>query len=122
MLPSSPSPVRAIMIFADDPPSVADWYASAWSCGPVQAAPNSSFRYFMVGNVEVAFHPADPDANPYGRSTVVYWAVDSVAVARYALLAKGATPLRGPLQIDDNRFICQVVDPFGNVIGLDGPA
>jgi hypothetical protein len=28
---------------------------------------------------------------------------------------------RGPLAIDATRSIAQLVDPFGNVFGLDGP-
>lgn len=40
---------------------------------------------------------------------------------RDRLPAAGCTHHRGPLRISPDRRICQVVDPFGRVIGLDGP-
>lgn len=76
----------------------------------------------MLGGVELGFHPADDTRNPRGGSPVVYWAVESVDTTRTALLDRGCTHHRGPLDIDDGRRICQLVDPFGTVFGLDGPA
>ncbi|WP_197078931.1 VOC family protein [Dermacoccus sp. PE3] len=40
---------------------------------------------------------------------------------REALLDAGAEHHRGPLTIGGGRSICQLVDPFGGVFGLDGP-
>lgn len=40
---------------------------------------------------------------------------------RQRLLDAGCTPLRGPMNVDGDRWICQVTDPFGAVHGLDGP-
>ncbi len=38
------------------------------------------------------------------------------------LTALGAKLYRGPLDIEDNQVICQLMDPFGNLIGLRAPA
>lgn len=55
-----------------------------------------------------------------GASVVAYFACAGVFARREALIAAGATALRGPLAVTATRTICQLVDPFGNVLGLDG--
>ena len=35
-------------------------------------------------------------------------------------LCLGATLYRGPIAIENELFMCQVKDPFGNLIGLRG--
>jgi hypothetical protein len=99
MTPIGSPAVRAVMIFAEDPRAAA----------------------LGGGELEVGFHPADPQKNPPGGSPVVYWAVSSLSQARCALLAAGASPHRGPLVVDSGRSICQLRDPFGGIFGLDGP-
>lgn len=111
--------VRAIMVFAQNCSETAAWYGRVFGAGEPVA--DGAFVYLMVGDVELGFHPADEKQNPPGASTVVYWSVDGVGAARAALLDAGAAPHRGPLRVTDDRTICQLRDPFGNVFGLDGP-
>lgn len=66
------------------------------------------------------WHPADDERNPRGGSPVIYWKVGDLAAARERLLAEGRTAHRGPLRVEADREICQLVDPFGTVIGIDG--
>lgn len=77
--------------------------------------------------VELFFHPVDhektpwgEEKNPEGGSTVVYLAVDDLTAARDRLLEAGCQPWRGPIEIEAERRICQLRDPFGTVWGLDG--
>ena len=118
------SHVRAVMFFVDDPTAAASWYAPLFGDPSIRTLPTegTDFAWFEADGVEIAFHPADSKLNPAGRSVVAYWPVTSVGHVRTALLARGATHHRGPLVIDATRSICQLVDPFGNVVGLDGPA
>ena len=51
----------------------------------------------------------------------MYWAVPNLDATRAALLTAGAVHHRGPLQIAQGRRICQLKDPFGVIVGLDGP-
>jgi predicted enzyme related to lactoylglutathione lyase len=51
----------------------------------------------------------------------MYWSVSSVGSAREQLLERGATPHRGPIEVEHRRSICQLRDPYGNIFGLDGP-
>jgi uncharacterized glyoxalase superfamily protein PhnB len=123
MTPIGAPAVRAVMIFAEDPRAAATWYAAALGGGELTVLPGPAgeFVLFMLGELEVGFHPADPQKNPPGGSPVVYWAVSSLSQARCALLAAGASPHRGPLVVDSGRSICQLRDPFGGIFGLDGP-
>ncbi|MFC9228325.1 VOC family protein [Streptomyces decoyicus] len=62
----------------------------------------------------------DEQRNKRGGSPVPYWSVDSLETAREMLLGAGCIHHRGPLDVGDGRKIAQVVDPFGNIIGIDG--
>lgn len=114
------SPVRTIMFFVVDPPAAAAWYRDV-VLGRGVVEEEADYWYLDVDGVEIGFHPADPDRNPAGGGAVVYFAVPSVDAAREKALAAGARHHRGPLEIEPLRAICQLVDPFGNVFGLDGP-
>jgi predicted enzyme related to lactoylglutathione lyase len=111
-----------LMVFADDTHAAAKWWAAAFGAEDldVEPHPQGDFVSFDAEGVEVGFHAADPAKNPVGGSPVVYFSVASVDAAREQLLALGATHHRGPLEVDAERSICQLRDPFGNVFGLDG--
>ncbi|WP_235464258.1 VOC family protein [Streptomyces platensis] len=81
------------------------------------------YAWLDVGGVEFGFHMLDEQRNHRGGSPVPYWSVDDIESALTKLLAEGCTQHRDPLDIGDgtNRQIAQVVDPFGNIIGIDGP-
>ena len=51
---------------------------------------------------------------------VAYWRVSSLAETRARLERAGATLYRGPLVIGNGEVICQMSDPFGNLLGLIG--
>lgn len=110
--------ISQVVYFVSDPTAVATWWSSV---AEVEIQHEGEYVWVMVGDVEVGFHPADDEKNPPGASTVAYFAVSDLACARARLLNAGATAHRGPLVISPTRAIAQVRDPFGNVIGLDGP-
>lgn len=114
--------VRAVMVFSDDPPRAARWWADTLGGEAHVEGDGPAFAWVDVNGVELGFHTADEQRNPRGGSPVVYWSVPSVTAARRRLLAAGCTHHRGPLDIDSDRRICQLVDPFGTVFGLDGPS
>lgn len=113
--------VRAVMVFAENPNAVAAWWADLLECPQDRVSFEDDFAWFDVDGTEFGFHPSDASRNPVGGSPVVYLRVDdhSAAVARAE--SKGARLHRGPLAIDASRSIAQLVDPFGDVFGLDGP-
>jgi len=109
------------MIFAREPKVVASWWADLLECPNDRVSLEDGFARFDVGDTEFGFHPSDAEKNPVGGSPVVYLRVEDHSAALARAESKGARLHRGPLAIDASRSIAQLVDPFGNVFGLDGP-
>ena len=109
------------MYFVADPERSCQWWALHVGGNAEAHRGNGGFCWFDLDGVEVGFHPADNDKNPLGGSTVVYYAVSDLNEYMQRLVDAGCRPHRGPLELRPGRRICQVVDPFGIVIGLDGP-
>lgn len=114
-------PVRVVMYFVPDPEAACRWWAEHMG-GASACLSEGAFWWFETGGIEVGFHPADDARNPVGKSPVLYWQVEALGAKRAALIDAGCTPHRGPLDVSPGRQICQLVDPFGNCFGLDGPA
>ncbi|KIF73924.1 glyoxalase [Streptomyces sp. 150FB] len=115
--------VRTVMVFAKDPEASADWWCRLLGT-PVKTEVSDTgavYAWGEIGGVELGFHPADDERNPRGGSPVVYWEVDDVDQARDWLLAAGCEHHRGPLTIERGRRIAQLRDPFGTIVGIDGP-
>jgi predicted enzyme related to lactoylglutathione lyase len=113
------SPVRTVMFFAADPAASCHWWAAQLAPGQDTHAEAGGYCWFDLDGVEVGFHPADPDRNPVGGSPVVYWHVTDFDTQRRRLLQAGCQPHRGPLDIEPGRRISQLIDPFGNIFGID---
>ncbi|WP_371657255.1 MULTISPECIES: VOC family protein [unclassified Streptomyces] len=114
--------IRTVMVFVDDPEAAARWWGEIFD-SEVELDVNgtSVYAWLDLNGLEFGFHPASPKANVYGRSTVPYWSVENLDTDRQRLLDAGCTHHRGPLDVEPGRRICQLVDPFGTVFGLDGP-
>ena len=107
------------MYFVDEPQAAASWYAMhLFSDVPVQE--KSGFFWLETGTMEVGFHPSNDEKNPAGGGSVVYWRVENFDRIRDAMLQAGCKPWRGPLRLSSERQICQLRDPFGKVLGLEG--
>lgn len=114
--------VRTVLVFAADPRRSAGWWAEVLDVpARFDIDGESVYAWVDIAGVELGFHPADPERNPPGASTVPYWGVDDLDVVRDRLLAAGCARHRGPLVVEAGRRICQLTDPFGFVFGLDGP-
>jgi hypothetical protein len=113
------SPLAAVMFFVDEPEIVATWWASNLGDG-ADVIDEGDFYYFEAGDIEFGFHPNEDGRNPHGASPVLYLSVPDVVQKRLALLERGCTMHRGPLRINADRQICQMIDPFDNTFGLDG--
>jgi predicted enzyme related to lactoylglutathione lyase len=114
--------IRAVMIFCVDPSRVAAWWAQLLGVAPDTMNDDDGFSWFESGGTEYGFHPADPERNPLGGTPVIYLATQDVRQAMAKAIALGATRHRGPLVISAKRSIAQLVDPYGNIFGLDGPS
>jgi predicted enzyme related to lactoylglutathione lyase len=108
----------SVMYFVKDPRAAASWYATQLF-NDAQVQEESGFCWLDTGPIEVGFHPSS-QKNPAGGGAVVYWKVENFDRSRDAMLRGGCEAWRGPLLISSKRLICQLRDPFGNIIGLEG--
>ncbi|EHW0638031.1 glyoxalase/bleomycin resistance/dioxygenase family protein [Vibrio vulnificus] len=110
----------AILVHVPDVEQGLEWYKKAFP----QAVPvhNSEFDFTALNlngfSLEVVQADEKVGAGKYG--TVLYWSVTSLPVALAHFETLGATLYRGPMEIENGLSMCQVVDPFGNLIGLRG--
>lgn len=113
--------IRTVMVFVEDPEAAARWWSDRFDVeARLDVDGDSVYAWLDIAGVELGFHPASA-RNPRGLSTVPYWSVDDLDTERGGLLDAGCTHHRGPLEVEPGRRICQLVDPFGTVFGLDGP-
>lgn len=109
-----------IMYFVPDRQAAAAWYAELLGA-PVSRVEALDAVFIRVGAHEVWFHAADAKGPSGVAGQVAYWVVDDFAAALARAQRLGATLYRGPLPRLDGRLMCQVTDPFGNVVGFVGP-
>lgn len=112
--------LRTVMFFVDDPRAVATWWSTQLAGGESLVG-DGDYWYFSLDDVEFGFHFSDLEANPVGASPVLFLRVDDLEASRDRLVRAGCTVHRAPLNVNDSRRTCQMVDPFGNTFGLDGP-
>ncbi len=107
-----------VLMFVPSVRAAADWYASTLRLPALFIDEN--FASIAVGAVQLCFHLADAKV-PVGRAgQVAYWRVLSLREAIDQFKQAGADLYRGPLAIESGQGICQIADPFGNLIGLVG--
>ena len=112
--------IRTVMFFAADPGTCCRWWAAQLTPGGEVHPEAGGYCWFDLDGVEVGFHPADEERNPVGGSPVVYWRVTDFDAQHRRLLESGCLPHRGPLDVEPGRRISQMIDPFGNIFGIDG--
>lgn len=111
--------VSAVIFFVPDVHEAAAWYARVIERVP--RFPVEQFAILDVGGVELSFHLASERMPPGTAGQVAYWEVPDLDAARARFEAHGATWFRGPVPIENGRFMGQLRDPFGNLVGLMGP-
>ncbi|HEU4324108.1 MAG TPA: VOC family protein [Roseiflexaceae bacterium] len=110
-----------LMYFVEDREAAARWYADLFGApvATLDTAPGALF--IRVGGQEVWFHQADRKVPAGAAGQVAYWRVDDFDAALARAENGGGALYRGPLDRLDGFWMCQVRDPFGNLIGLVGP-
>ncbi len=115
-------PIAAVMIHISDVAEALDWYERAFEGAIRSRAGDPEFEFLALGDVQLEFVPADAKVSSGACGSVVYWQVPQFEIALQHFLSVGAVLHRGPMQIEDNQCMCQIKDPWGNCIGLRGPA
>ena len=113
--------IKAVFIFTDRPVESARWYSKLFDL-PLRIQ-EDHFCLIQNPDIELCFHLADSKSPQSTGGSVSYQSVANFQDALDKALFLGAEIYRGPLKIEeeDNRWIAQIKDPGGNVIGIDGP-
>ncbi|MES2217634.1 MAG: VOC family protein [Pseudomonadota bacterium] len=78
------------------------------------------YTEFKYGSCIIGLAQAD-EKSPFSfGGQVIYWRVENINSAISYFCTAGASIYRGPLQIEGDDVICQIQDPFGNVLGMIG--
>ncbi|MFM2663521.1 VOC family protein [Vibrio mediterranei] len=110
----------AILVHVPDVAKGLEWYKKAFPEAVPIYHPDFHFTALDLNGLSLEIVQADEKVGAGKCGTVVYWSVGdfSKAIARFEEL--GACLYRGPMEIEGGLSMCQVEDPFGNLIGLRG--
>ena len=85
------------------------------------AIDDDNFGLIKIGENELCFHLADDKSPVTTGGSVSYWHVNDLLDVVDLFVENGGVIYRGPIEIPENdEGICQIKDPFGNVIGIQG--
>ena len=120
----------ALIFLVDDVAAATEWYTELLGQAPVFTRPGPdggvTYAKFVIGDHQGELALADGSRAPAARvagpaGAIVHWRVDDLAATLTRLKAMGATEYmpdtpHGPF------VTAVVVDPFGNLLGLQGLA
>ncbi|MEZ4742942.1 MAG: VOC family protein [Bdellovibrionota bacterium] len=111
--------IHANYLFVSDVKKSSSWYSKVLDL-PL-AIEEDNFALIKISDNELCFHLADYKTPALSGGSVTYWRVEDLVNAMQHFTKFGAKIYRGPISIDDsNEGICQIKDPFGSIIGLQG--
>ena len=94
------------------------WYQQVLGFPPKELS--EKFGLFEIGGTNLCFHLADAKSPLSAGGSVGYWWVENFNDVLERIISYGGKIYRGPIPTPDDQQICQIIDPFGNVIGLEG--
>lgn len=104
-------------------PDVAEglaWYQKAFPMAKAHYLPEFEFTLLTIGDFQIEIVQADDKVNTGTAGVVLYWLTENLNESILDLENLGGTLYRGPLAIENGLSMCQIRDPFGNLIGLKG--
>ena len=114
--------IAAVLVHVADPRAGIAWYERAFPAARRQSVGQPPFERLAIGDVFIDIVPADSKVSSGASGSVVYWRVPDFDSALDHFRSVGAALYRGPMSVDGGEFMCQIRDPWGNCIGLRGPA
>ncbi|USH01288.1 glyoxalase/bleomycin resistance/dioxygenase family protein [Grimontia kaedaensis] len=110
----------AVLIHVPDIREGLKWYQKAFPEASSVYYPESDFTVLELNSISLEIVQADEKVSEGKKGTVVYWFVENWSERLSSLEALGAKLYRGPMVIEHGLIMCQLEDPFGNLIGLRG--
>ncbi len=112
----------ALLVYVDDCEAGLRWYQRAFPEAKRVELPEFDFTLLKIGEFALEVVQADSKVTSGRAGTVLYWQVDNLTATINRLTQLGAKLYRGPIEIENHQSMCQLCDPFGNLIGLRGPS
>ena len=111
-----------VMYFVSDREQAAAWYAKFFGTTLTYLDDDRVF-FVRTGYQDIWFHQADEKVGSGSAGQVSYWKVNDFDTVIQRALEMEAQLYRGPLRrYEDHLWMCQLKDPFGNLIGIIGPS
>ncbi|WP_246616514.1 VOC family protein [Thaumasiovibrio subtropicus] len=114
------SPI-AVLIHVPNVDKGLAWYQTAFPAASPIYHPESNFTALDCEGFHIEIVQADEKVSNGKCGSVLYWSVEDLTTTLRHFEALGARLYRGPMKIENGLSMCQLEDPFGNLIGLRGP-
>ena len=106
-------------MFVDNIKESRDFYCKLFDMEPSEE--DEKFCSFKFGNTYFNLHPADEKSPKSKGGSVGYLQVEVFESFIKRAISLDMKIYRGPLEVTvTSRTICQLEDPFGNIIGIEG--
>lgn len=114
----------AVLMHVDDINESVRWYLAAFPSADLMES-TDEVKILSVQGFQIEIVRGDDKVSSGKAGTVLYWSVDDLDDVIVRLEWLGAKLYRGPLLVEDgikkDGFrMCQLEDPFGNLIGFRG--
>lgn len=110
----------SVLVHVPNVPKGLEWYQKAFPEATPIYHPEFDFTVLDLGGFSIEVVQADEKVGAGKKGSVVYWSVNDLLESLAYFEALGAKLFRGPMEIERGLSMCQVEDPFGNLIGLRG--
>lgn len=109
----------ANLIHVEDVDFAMSWYRKAFPLAVERKV--GEFLYLDLDGFSLELVAADEKVGSGKFGSVTYWEVEDLETEILRFKELGSLVHRGPMSIEFGLGMCQVTDPFGNLIGLRGP-
>ncbi|MBY7838499.1 glyoxalase/bleomycin resistance/dioxygenase family protein [Vibrio fluvialis] len=113
-------PPSAVLIHVPDVQAGLAWYQKAFPQAMPVFLHEFDFTILDMQGFSIEIVQADEKVSTGKSGSVLYWRGSDFEETLAHFLSLGAKLYRGPLNIESGMVMCQVEDPFGNLIGLRG--
>jgi uncharacterized protein len=115
-------PITAVLVHVPDIAAGLAWYGKAFRDSTLKTITQPQpLHYLDIGGVMLEIVPADEKVTNSAAGSVVYWRASNFGATLAHFISLGATLYRGPLDVESDQRMCQLLDPWGNCIGIKGP-
>ena len=110
----------ALLVYVCDAKAGLAWYKQAFPSAKTVYLEEFDFTLLNLDGFYLQIVQGDEKVSSGNKGTVLYWSVAALDVANKHFRELGAKLYRGPMLIENALAMCQLQDPFGNLIGLCG--